>query len=158
MLDIQLLLDAVKLAVEAGKLSSNAFENLKNWIEQPKYAKVLPEIVKHIQEEQWQELDDAFWKVLEFGTGGRRGRMYPFGSNTINERTIGESAQGLANYINSQVPGESRSCAIAYDTRHLSREFAELCRGHGRQWISSLFPGWVPSHTAALIPSETKTV
>lgn len=129
MLDIQLLLDAVKLAVEAGKLSSNAFENLKNWIEQPKYAKFLPQIVKHIQEEQWQELDDAFWKVLEFGTGGRRGRMYPFGSNTINERTIGESAQGLANYINSQVPGESRSCAIAYDTRHLSREFAELCAG-----------------------------
>ena len=93
MLDIQLLLDAVKLAVEAGKLASNAFENLKNWIEQPKYAKFLPQIVKHIQEEQWQELDDAYWKVLEFGTGGRRGRMYPFGSNTINERTIVESAQ-----------------------------------------------------------------
>ena len=53
-------------------------------------------MIKHIQSERWQELDNAFWKVLEFGTGGRRGRMYPFGSNTINERTIGESAQGLA--------------------------------------------------------------
>jgi hypothetical protein len=46
----------------------------------------------------WKELDDAFWTVIPFGTGGRRGRMYPFGSNAINERTIGESAQGLADY------------------------------------------------------------
>ncbi|MEC9096220.1 MAG: phospho-sugar mutase, partial [Planctomycetota bacterium] len=78
---------------------------------------------------QWRELDDAFWKVLEFGTGGRRGRMYPFGSNTINERTIGESAQGLANYVRTQCGTEGLKCAVAYDTRHRSRKFAELCSG-----------------------------
>ena len=54
--------------------------------------------------------------------------MYPIGSNAINNRTIGESAQGLADYIIEKVPGE-HSCAIAYDTRHNSRQFAELCAG-----------------------------
>ncbi|MEZ6077380.1 MAG: hypothetical protein R3C56_17425 [Pirellulaceae bacterium] len=51
---------------------------------------------------KWQKLDDVFWTVIPFGTGGRRGRMYEFGSNAINERTIGESAQGLASYILEQ--------------------------------------------------------
>ncbi len=56
------------------------------------------------------------------------GRMYAFGSNAINERTIGESAQGLAIYILESLPsGKTLRCAIAYDTRHRSREFAELC-------------------------------
>ena len=85
-------------------------------------------MLEHIEQEKWQALDDAFWTVIPFGTGGRRGRMYDIGSNAINDRTIGESAQGLADYIlqmpKSDVP---LSCAIAYDTRHKSRHFAELC-------------------------------
>jgi phosphomannomutase len=59
---------------------------------------------------------------------------YPIGCNAINDRTIGESAQGLADYVTKQVAGDRQrdprrplSCAIAYDTRHRSREFAELC-------------------------------
>src|SRR5688572_16889116 len=79
---------------------------------------------------KWQALDDAFWTVIPFGTGGRRGRMYAFGSNAINDRTIGESAQGVADYVKSQHPDEKHlACAIAYDTRHRSRHFAELCAG-----------------------------
>ena len=85
-------------------------------------------MLEHIELEKWKALDDAFWTVIPFGTGGRRGRMYDIGSNAINDRTIGESAQGLADYIlqmpKSDVP---LSCAIAYDTRHKSRHFAELC-------------------------------
>jgi phosphoglucomutase/phosphomannomutase len=54
--------------------------------------------------------------------------MYPIGSNAINDRTIGESAQGLADYVHSQFPDSADlACAIAYDTRHQSRHFAELC-------------------------------
>jgi phosphoglucomutase/phosphomannomutase len=58
--------------------------------------------------------------------------MYSIGSNAINDRTIGESAQGLADYIlslpaESQAQSQPLSCAIAYDTRHKSRHFAELC-------------------------------
>ncbi len=54
--------------------------------------------------------------------------MYPIGSNAINDRTIGESAQGLAEYV-LEVKGTAQElrCAIAYDTRHNSRHFAELC-------------------------------
>jgi phosphoglucomutase/phosphomannomutase len=130
MLDLQLLLDAVSQAEADGKLSTSASENLSRWITEPRYGKYVPAIVEHIQTEQWRALDDAFWKVLEFGTGGRRGRMYPIGSNAINDRTIGESAQGLANYVRKQLSNEEAlRCAIAYDTRHGSREFAELCAG-----------------------------
>ena len=50
---------------------------------------------------RWKELDEAFYTVLEFGTGGRRGKMYPVGTNVLNERTIAESARGLADYVSS---------------------------------------------------------
>jgi phosphoglucomutase/phosphomannomutase len=56
--------------------------------------------------------------------------MYSIGSNAINDRTIGESAQGLADYVIAFHGGQkSLSCAIAYDTRHKSRHFTELCAG-----------------------------
>ena len=66
--------------------------------------------------------------MLEFGTGGRRGKMYPVGTNVLNERTMAESARGLADYVTSRKgTGAPRSCVIAHDTRHHSAEFAELC-------------------------------
>ena len=77
---------------------------------------------------KWQVLDDVFWTVIPFGTGGRRGKMYPIGSNAINDRTIGESAQGLADYVKETLgAGATLSCAIGYDTRHRSDHFAQLC-------------------------------
>ena len=119
-------------AVGTGKLTASAVENLRRWLTEPRYAEYAPQVAEHIAAGKWKELDDAFWTVIPFGTGGRRGRMYPIGSNAINDRTIGESAQGLAEYVRSQesgVRGQERklSCAIAYDTRHNSRHFAELC-------------------------------
>lgn len=107
-------------------LTPAAVENIRLWLTKPAYAAYVAEIGWHLSKGMYKELDDAFWTVIPFGTGGRRGRMYPIGSNAINDRTIGESAQGLAAYIRRQVPGE-HSCAIAYDTRHRSRHFAELC-------------------------------
>ena len=66
--------------------------------------------------------------MLEFGTGGRRGKMYPVGTNVLNDRTIAESARGLADYVTAKKgPRAPRSCVIARDTRHHSAEFAELC-------------------------------
>ena len=54
--------------------------------------------------------------------------MYPVGTNVLNERTIAESARGLADFVTSRKGiGESRSCVIAFDTRHHSLEFARLC-------------------------------
>lgn len=114
-----------------GVLTPAAVSNIRSWLVEPRYQAYAPQVAEHLMECRWKELDDAFWTIIPFGTGGRRGKMYPIGSNTINDRTIGESAQGLADYIKDAVTlGLVRgplACAIAYDTRHRSRHFAELC-------------------------------
>ncbi len=118
----------VRQAVTEGRLSASAATNIEAWLTEPRYAAYADEVSQHVQRQDWQLLDDVFWTVIPFGTGGRRGRMYPIGSNAINERTIGESAQGLATYVAKQAAGDTQlACAIAYDTRHNSRAFAELC-------------------------------
>lgn len=120
-------LQAIAQAVSAGKLTASAAQNVELWLTDSRYATYCDQVLKHIEDQQWQTLDDVFWTVIPFGTGGRRGRMYPIGCNAINEQTIGESAQGLANYIRQLKPEGELRFAIAYDTRHRSREFAELC-------------------------------
>ena len=120
---------ALQAAVAAGNLTESAVGNIKTWLTDSRYADYAAEVAAHITGGKWQELDDAFWTVIPFGTGGRRGKMYPIGSNAINERTIGESAQGLADYVKQVKPDGPWSMAIAYDTRHRSREFSELCAG-----------------------------
>jgi phosphoglucomutase/phosphomannomutase len=117
-------------AAAAGKISATAAQNIRAWLTEPRYSEYAPQVASHIADGKWRQLDDVFWTVIPFGTGGRRGRMYPIGSNAINDRTIGESAQGLADYV-KQVHGPSAklSCAIAYDTRHRSEHFAQLCAG-----------------------------
>ena len=102
-------------------------ENIRVWLTEPYLAEYAPQVAEHLAAGKFKQLDDVFWTVIPFGTGGRRGRMYPIGCNAINDRTIGESAQGLADYVKEQVKNKPLSCAIAYDTRHRSREFAELC-------------------------------
>ncbi len=125
--DVETCLVKVKDAVSAGNLTETALENIECWLKESRYSQYVPQIIEHIEKGMWQELDDAFWTVIPFGTGGRRGKMYPFGSNSINERTIGESAQGLADYMKEIKPDGPWRFGIAYDTRHRSREFAELC-------------------------------
>jgi phosphoglucomutase/phosphomannomutase len=116
-------------AQQQGKITESAVRNIKIWLTEPRYSEYSSAIMEHINAGKWQILDDVFWTVIPFGTGGRRGKMYPFGSNAINDRTIGESAQGLADYVKAVKPDGPWSFAIAYDTRHRSREFAELCAG-----------------------------
>ncbi len=128
--DVAELQQQIQQAAAEKKLSPGAVTNLQQWLTESRYAQYVPQIAEHVAAEQWQALDDAFWTVIPFGTGGRRGRMYPIGCNAINDRTIGESAQGLAEYVKEQHDGTTPlSCAIAYDTRHNSRHFAELCAG-----------------------------
>ena len=122
------VMDQVEQAVARDKLSDTAAKNIHTWLTESRYAEYAPLVQEHIESEKWRELDDAFWTIIPFGTGGRRGRMYPIGSNAINDRTIGESAQGLANYVKSQLGDKAPlACAIAYDTRHRSEHFARLC-------------------------------
>lgn len=126
-LEIPDVLSRIAEAAAAGKISDGAVRNLQVWLTEPRYGEYAAQVVEHVLQDKWKELDDAFWTTIPFGTGGRRGKMYPIGSNTINDRTIGESAQGLAEYVRQHVTDRPFSCAIAYDTRHRSRQFAELC-------------------------------
>ncbi len=125
--DIDELLAILRTAESLGEISDSAIKNIEDWLTETRYRPYVDQIAQHIREKKFKQLDDVFWTVIPFGTGGRRGRMYPFGSNAINEQTIGESAQGLANYVKQVKPSGPWSAAIAYDTRHRSREFAELC-------------------------------
>jgi phosphoglucomutase/phosphomannomutase len=126
--DIARRLEAIAAARAAGTITDHSAETMRAWLTAPRYAEFAGEVAARIDAGSWKELDDVFWTVIPFGTGGRRGTMYPVGSNAINDRTIGESAQGLADYVRSILPaGETPTCAIAYDTRHRSEHFARLC-------------------------------
>ena len=115
-------------AVSEGQISQSASANVNRWLTEAPFAKYTSLLLEDIGQERWHALDDAFYAVLEFGTGGRRGKMYPVGTNVLNERTIAESARGLADYVTSRKgEGSHRSCVVAHDTRHQSAEFARLC-------------------------------
>ena len=121
-------LAAIDAAHAAGTITDHSARTMRAWLTEPRYAEFVPELAARIDTGAWKELDDVYWTVIPFGTGGRRGTMYPVGSNAINDRTIGESAQGLADYVRSVVPaGDTPTCSIAYDTRHRSEHFAKLC-------------------------------
>jgi phosphomannomutase len=131
-------LSQLEAAATAGHVTAAAVENIRAWLTESRYAEYAGEVASEINaataasgddaKQKWQKLDDVFWTIIPFGTGGRRGMMYPIGSNAVNDRTIGESAQGLANYIRSTLPADAElSCAIAYDTRHRSTDFSRLC-------------------------------
>lgn len=72
-----------------------------------------------------KELEDAFYKNLEFGTGGLRGIM-GVGTNRMNKYTVGMATQGFANYIKKAFPGEHLKVAVSFDSRNNSREFAKI--------------------------------
>ncbi len=120
--------DHLAKAEAAGEVSATAAASIRRWLTAPPFASYRDALVQEINAGHWKALDEAFYTVLEFGTGGRRGKMYPVGTNVLNDRTIGESARGLADYIIGRKGADApKSCVIARDTRHNSPEFAERC-------------------------------
>jgi len=116
-------------------LSASAIENITKWLTELKYSEYISELELMIQSEQWEQLEDAFFKVIEFGTGGRRGKT-GIGSNRINKVTIGESAQALCKYaLSFDVYAAAKGIVIAYDTRvtspELSRFTAQVVAANG---------------------------
>jgi phosphoglucomutase/phosphomannomutase len=116
-------------------VSESAFHNICRWLDEAKYAEYRDELEAMISGEQWTDLEDAFFKVIEFGTGGRRGTT-GVGSNRINRVTIGESAQALCQYAASFDPeAGKKGIVIACDTRlsspELSRYAAQVCAANG---------------------------
>jgi len=71
------------------------------------------------------DLEDSFYRELEFGTGGMRGVM-GVGTNRLNKYTLGQATQGLANYLHQSFPNEEIKVAIAYDVRNNSKEFGKI--------------------------------
>lgn len=106
-------------------LSKSAFENLKIWFFDERYKEFHTEIEKLIIDEKWEELEESFFKVLEFGTAGRRGKV-GVGPNRINLITISESAQALADYLKLKKE-HNLSVAIGWDVRNSSKELSRRC-------------------------------
>jgi phosphoglucomutase len=89
------------------------------------YDTATKDAIRELQASNPSELVDAFYKGLEFGTGGLRGIM-GVGTNRINQYTIGMATQGFANYLVKSFPGQQVRIAVAHDSRNNSRLFAEI--------------------------------
>ena len=82
------------------------------------------EEIRSLQSNHPDQLEDAFYRNLEFGTGGLRGLM-GVGTNRVNKYTIGMATQGFSNYLLKTYPNESISVVVGHDSRNNSRFFAE---------------------------------
>lgn len=102
-------------------------DEYKFWLQDDYFDEATKQELKEIENNQ-AEIEDRFYRELEFGTGGLRG-VIGAGTNRMNLYTVRKATQGLANYIKIQ-GGEKKGVAIAYDSRFMSPEFtdeAALC-------------------------------
>ncbi len=100
-------------------------ENAKSWLLGDYDDETKAAVHQLIDSGDKAALEDAFYRRLEFGTGGLRGKM-GVGTNRMNKYTVGMATQGLANYILKNVQGESHSVCISFDSRNNSAEFAKI--------------------------------
>ena len=99
-------------------------EKAKSWLAET-FDEEIRLKVQSLIDENSSELEDSFYKNLEFGTGGMRGIM-GVGTNRLNKYTLGQATQGLADYLHQQFPQEDIKVAIAYDVRNNSKEFGKI--------------------------------
>ncbi|RPE05640.1 phospho-sugar mutase [Chitinophaga lutea] len=104
-------------------MDANILSKAEQWLDGGFDAETVAAIRK-LQQENPEELTDAFYRNLEFGTGGLRGVMGP-GTNRMNKYTVGMATQGFANYLKKSFTGDIKM-AIAHDSRNNSRFFAEV--------------------------------
>lgn len=95
----------------------------QKWLEDPSIDEETKAELRSIANDE-NEIKERFFKELEFGTGGLRG-IIGNGSNRLNRYTVGKASQGLANYIKKEGT-QAKGVAIAYDSRFMSPEFAEV--------------------------------
>jgi phosphoglucomutase len=106
-------------------LQDQATHTARQWLSGPIDAVTRQQIETLLADPNPKNLIDQFYKNLEFGTGGLRG-IIGVGSNCMNRYTVGVATQGLANYLLKSFAGESIRVAIAFDSRHMSKEFAQV--------------------------------
>ena len=120
------MLTLIDQAAKNGRLTGDSPANLRSWLTRESVAQYRPRIVQLITGCEWEKLDAMFWTAIPFGTGGRRGPMGEMGPATINDRTIAESAHGMAVYLRSTGCATGGSGVIAHDTRNNSAHFARI--------------------------------
>ena len=99
----------------------NYLEEYKKWCESPEFDEETKKELLAIKDDE-KEIEDRFYKELEFGTAGLRG-IIGAGTNRMNKYTVGKATQGLANYILEQGT-QNKGVAISYDSRKMSKEFS----------------------------------
>lgn len=107
------------------KVDKATQQRINNWLTGNYDEETKSEIRQLIEAGKEEELNDAFYKELEFGTGGLRGIM-GVGSNKMNKYTIGAATQGLANYLKKCFPNQQIKVAIAHDSRNNSDYFTQI--------------------------------
>jgi phosphoglucomutase len=126
----------------------NYKDKYNTWINSNIIDEVTKNELKNISDEK--EIEDRFYKDLDFGTGGLRGEIGA-GSNRMNVYTVAQATQGFANYLNDSF--KNPSIAIAYDSRNMSKEFAKaaaltLCANNVKVYLyESLRPTPALSYT-----------
>ena len=109
--------------MSAKNIEPEIIEKINNWLRQPIDEDDKQWILNNLETNP-QELIEAFYQDLEFGTGGLRG-IIGIGSNRMNKYTVSIATQGLANYI-LQNANKPFKVVIAYDSRNMSKEFANI--------------------------------
>ena len=105
-------------------IEQNILDQVNEWLT-PTFDQNTQEEIKDLMTSDPKGLEDAFYKNLEFGTGGMRGVM-GVGTNRINKYTLGKNTQGLSNYLKKCFPNEELKVAIAYDCRKNSDTLAKV--------------------------------
>ena len=93
----------------------------RKWLESSDFDEETKKELQEIENDK-KEIEDRFYKELEFGTAGLRG-VIGAGTNRMNKYTVGKATQGLANYILEQGT-KDKGVAISYDSRRMSKEFS----------------------------------
>ncbi|MEE0889973.1 MAG: phospho-sugar mutase [Bacteroidales bacterium] len=106
------------------QLDENAVLNAEKWLNTSIDQQAKQEIIS-LRENNVNEFNDAFYRTLEFGTGGLRGVM-GIGTNRMNKYIVAMTTQGFSNYIAENNPGKQIKTVISYDSRNNSREFAKI--------------------------------
>ncbi len=105
-------------------IKQNILDAVNEWFA-PTFDAATQEAVRTMMTTAPKELEESFYKNLEFGTGGMRGIM-GVGNNRINKYTLGKSTQGLSDYLHTVFPNQPLKAVIAYDCRHNSNTLAKV--------------------------------
>jgi phosphoglucomutase len=116
-------------------IAPNILNAVNEWLT-PTFDSETQEEVKKLMTSSPENLNESFYKNLEFGTGGMRGIM-GVGTNRINKYTLGKNTQGISNYMHKVFPNRYLKVAIAYDCRHnsdtLAKTVADVFSANGIQ-------------------------